>query len=136
MQMDIESVSRQVSTSIYEVIAYFGSACLALVLVGWGILDLQVLHEIKAFLGTLGAAGQAVLLIAVITVTYVYGQFASALSSSVIGIPVHRLVKRFPKRTSSDFNYDFSSLVSSCSLDIDLPAGKKNNKWTLVGRVR
>jgi hypothetical protein len=98
----------------------------------WGLIDYQLLQAQKKFVGALSGSEQFVLLIVLGTVTYVYGQFASALSSSVIGVPISRLAKRFPKWASSDFDYDFSALVSSCSLDVDLPSKKRNNKWTLI----
>jgi hypothetical protein len=130
--MDIESASKQISSSLYEVIAYFGSACLALVMFLWGLLDNELLQEQKKFVGAHSAPELFVLLIVVGTVTYVYGQLASALSATVIGVPIARLTRRFSKRTSSDFDYDFSALVSSCALDVDLPIKKRNNKWTLI----
>lgn len=130
--MDLEPASKQISSSLYEVIAYFGSACLALVMFLWGLLDSQLLQEQKKFVGAHSTPEVMVLLIVVGTVTYVYGQLASALSATVIGVPISRLVKRFPKRISSDFEYNFSALVSSCSLDVDLPTRKRNNKWTLI----
>ena len=131
--MRSEPIRRQLSSSLYEVIAYFGSASLAFVLFSIGLLDDPLFTALKQFFRSLNAAELTILVIIAVTIAYVYGQFASALSASVIGGSVSRFARKFHPKGWHDYNYDFTSLVASFfTEDNHIPDNKKNNRWTLV----
>lgn len=130
--MDTETATKQLTASLYEVIAYFGSACLALLLFATGLLDRSTAAALQASLGALNTPEKVLLVVAAGTVTYVYGQLASALSSTIIGSTVSGFANRYPNRLSGDFNFNFSNIVEQCGLTDGLPASKHNSKWTII----
>ena len=114
-------MEKQIATIFYEVIAYFGSACLAFIVFSWGLLDLAFLTRLQQFAGSLTGSEQALLLLAAGTITYIYGQLASTLSSPIIASPIAAFSKRFPAFFSSDFRFNFGDIIDMYGFGKYLP---------------
>ena len=125
-----------VNSSLYEIVVYFGSTSLAVILASVSLVKPSVLLGAVAWIATLGAAQQIVLLLVSATVAYVYGQLASTLSSTLIGRQIRRLSRLLPQKYTEDYLYDFTEAVERLGFKDRLPPEKINNKWTLLFFVR
>ncbi len=118
--------------TLYEVIAYFGSGALVLVLFSIGYADRAALKTIAGFLESTKAPEKILLFIFLGVLTYGYGQLSSTFSGILVGAPVSRIVKRLGARASADFRMDLTPIVEAYGLHRGLPPQKVNNKWTLL----
>lgn len=123
-----------VPASLYEIIAYFGSACVLTALIFLGFVQGEALEHLRDTLVEMKVNGQIFLLIIFATIGYAYGQLASALSAPFIAQPISKIVKQFGKRwtRSRDFTIQFKDLLTSQGFSDLLPENKLNNKWTLL----
>lgn len=121
-----------IPNTFYEVIAYFGSATVLVLLACIGFAEIDFIRRIGDFARALKGQELALLCIIVLALVYAYGQLASTLSAPFIADPVGHLVKKLGKRVSPDFRMDFTDVVCQYGLHHCLPDNRVNNKWTLM----
>ena len=131
-----QNVASNASSSLYEIVVYFGSTSLAVILASVSLLKTTVISDAAIWIATLGAAQQVILLIVSATVAYVYGQLASTLSSTIIGRQIRHMSSLLPEKYVADYRYDFSDAVEQIGVKDRLPPSKVNNKWTLLFFIR
>lgn len=125
-------IDRLIPNTLYEVIAYFSSGSLFILLGFLSIVEDDATSSITTAFFALDVYEQIAMILVLGILTYIYGQLASTLSAPLIADPVGRLIRRMNKRVSSDFRVNFSSILDSYGLSEKIPEGKRNNKWTLM----
>ncbi len=126
------SVERYIPSSLYEIIAYFGSGCILIVFGLLGMVDQVAIKKAATYVFKLDLHEQIGLTVFVGIIAYAYGQLSSTLSAPIVAVPVSKFVKILGKHSSSDFKADLTDIVKTYGLAEELPPSKVNNKWTLM----
>jgi hypothetical protein len=125
---------RSIPDAFYDIIVYMGSS----IVFFFFLITIAPIEELlEDIVYRWGLLDKIILVVAAVAFGYIYGQLASTLSYHFVKRPMNRIVRRFRLKSSSDYFFDYPSLLEDFEMFDRIDVKKKDrNYWTLIYYIK